>query len=226
MPRQQSPGLCALCGEKASGAGMAAHLRRCAPAHDALKGAAVPLHHLHVQGTHDPTFWLDLAVKSGSTLRRLDQFLRGIWLECCGHMSAFRIEGMTYSGVADREFSDFVESRGMNARLADALPPQGRKFRYEYDFGSTTDLTLRVTGTRQGVIGRPAIRLLARNEAPVWPCATCGAPATMICVFCPDESNPFVCAKHARKHPCGEDEGLLPVVNSPRMGVCGYTGGG
>jgi hypothetical protein len=23
---------------------------------------------------------------------------------------------------------------------------------------------------------------------------------------------------------CGEDEGFLPVVNSPRMGVCGYTG--
>ena len=27
-----------------------------------------------------------------------------------------------------------------------------------------------------------------------------------------------------RNHDCGE-EAILPVVNSPRMGVCGYTGG-
>lgn len=171
MPRLKSPGLCALCGERASAAAMAAHLRRCAPAHDAVKGAAVPLHHLRVKGTYHPIFWLDLAVKSGGTLRQLDQSLR--------------------------MFGSFGEDRSMNARISDALPPPGRPVRYEYDFGSTTHLTLRVTGTRHGVIGRPAVRLLARNEAPVWPCATCGG-----------------------------GEGFLPVVNSPRMGVCGYDGGG
>lgn len=224
MARPESPGICALCGERASAAAMVAHLRRCAPAHDRAKGAPAPIHRLRVQGTYDPIFWLDLEIKSAGTLRQLDQFLRNIWLECCGHMSAFRIGRQTYSGMADREFGAFGDQRSMSARVADALPPPGQRFRYEYDFGSTTHLTLRVVGTRHGVIGRPAVRLLARNEAPVWPCATCGAPATEICSFCLGESNPFACAKHVRDHPCGEDEGFLPVVNSPRMGVCGYTG--
>jgi hypothetical protein len=38
------------------------------------------------------------------------------------------------------------------------------------------------------------------------------------------EADPFVCSDHARDHACGEEESLMPVVNSPRMGVCGYTG--
>jgi hypothetical protein len=222
VPRLTSAGVCALCGEKASAAKMAAHLRRCAPSHDAPKGAAVPLHQLHVQATYSPVFWLDIEAKSGATLRQLDQFLRRIWLECCGHLSAFRIGSQTYSVALESMFTIFEGQRSMSARLADALPPQGRPFRYEYDFGSTTDLTLRVTGSRPGVIGRPAVRLLARNEAPVWPCATCGAPATGICANCLDENNPFACSKHERQHACGEDSAFLPVVNSPRMGVCAY----
>jgi hypothetical protein len=35
--------------------------------------------------------------------------------------------------------------------------------------------------------------------------------------------SPFACAAHESTHPC-EDEAFLPVVNSPRMGVCGYAG--
>jgi hypothetical protein len=38
------------------------------------------------------------------------------------------------------------------------------------------------------------------------------------------ESNTFVCARHAAEHTCADEESFLPVVNSPRMGACGYTG--
>jgi hypothetical protein len=40
-----------------------------------------------------------------------------------------------------------------------------------------------------------------------------------------EQENPFYCGAHAEseEHECGE-EALLPVVNSPRMGMCGYTG--
>ncbi len=37
-----------------------------------------------------------------------------------------------------------------------------------------------------------------------------------------EAANPFVCATQAARHPCG-DQALLPVVNSPRMGVCAYS---
>lgn len=42
-----------------------------------------------------------------------------------------------------------------------------------------------------------------------------------------DEGKPFWCEKclqEAEKSGCGEPECLLPVYNSPRMGVCGYEG--
>jgi hypothetical protein len=33
----------------------------------------------------------------------------------------------------------------------------------------------------------------------------------------------FRCDDHAETHACGDDM-LLPVLNLPRIGVCGYTG--
>jgi hypothetical protein len=39
------------------------------------------------------------------------------------------------------------------------------------------------------------------------------------------ECDEFYCDKCLTKHECG-DEMSLPVVNSPRMGVCGYCGEG
>jgi hypothetical protein len=73
-------------------------------------------------------------------------------------------------------------------------------------------------------VGRPAVRLLVRNTPPTWPCATCGQPATAVCSYCLGApSGPFACAAHLGEHDCGEMEGFLPVVNSPRMGVCGYA---
>jgi hypothetical protein len=47
--------------------------------------------------------------------------------------------------------------------------------------------------------------------------------ATAVCAQCLYESKGFCCGAHAPDHDCGEDM-LLPVVNSPRMGVCGYSG--
>jgi len=68
-----------------------------------------------------------------------------------------------------------------------------------------------------------AVRLAARNEPPTWPCDVCGKAATAVCTQCLYEGKGFCCAGHASSHDCDEDM-LLPVVNSPRMGVCGYTG--
>jgi hypothetical protein len=48
-----------------------------------------------------------------------------------------------------------------------------------------------------------------------------GEPARWICSFCYDDPEPFYCEEHGANHECGE-EGLLPVVDSPRMGVCAY----
>ncbi|MDD4580331.1 MAG: hypothetical protein PHF80_06615 [Methanothrix sp.] len=44
------------------------------------------------------------------------------------------------------------------------------------------------------------------------------------CCVCSGESTGRVCDECGKTHECGEDM-LLPVVNSPRVGMCDYTGG-
>ena len=118
---------------------------------------------------------------------------------------------------------DDPEEDGMDVTLAVALEP-GMTFTHEYDFGSTTELKLKVAAAREGrLTEKEPIRLLARNDPPVFFCHACGQPATQLCPQCEWKGNGYLCETCAPKHECG-DEMLLPVVNSPRMGVCGYTG--
>ena len=231
--RRQSHGLCALCGHRAAKAAMARHLAVCVPAHDVAEAAPATLFRLRVEAPEDRLYWLDVEVKADARLRALDQFLREVWLECCGHMSAFTIGGVRYeiaAPTADWSFDslDGPRLRSMNAKLGDAASPE-LVFHYEYDFGSTTGLRLKVASAREGRIGRRQLRLLARNAPATWLCAVCSAPATELCAFCLDGLEDILfCKDHARVHVAGaheEDEAaLLPLVNSPRMGVCGYTG--
>jgi hypothetical protein len=97
-------------------------------------------------------------------------------------------------------------------------------FEYDYDFGSTTALQGKALGFRQGSTIRPAVRVLARNAPLPWRCAACGAGAEVLCPNCLDSDSCLFCSTHASGHPCAGEEMWMPVVNSPRMGVCGYTG--
>jgi hypothetical protein len=159
----------------------------------------------------------------------LDGFLRGEWLECCGHLSDFDIDGITYtvtSSYGMGPLSVFADpnERTMKVKLGEILS-KGSRFQHTYDFGTSTELKLRVVDERQGHIGSESVRLLSQNEAPLWECDVCGEDASWICTFCMYErQNPFYCELHAEDHECDEPEMLLPVVNSPRMGMCGYTG--
>lgn len=224
MGKKPTHGICSLCGARKTKSAMRGHLHNCAVVHDAPKGDKSPLLQMRVHGRYDPVFWIDLEAKRDAKLRALDDFLRRLWLECCGHLSAFHIDGVTYSVVVDTEFGFRRDERSMNCRIREVLHGPGHRFGYEYDFGSTTELVFHVCGQRDGVLGRSPVRLLARNEAPVWPCKVCGVPATLVCVYCRDEGNPFYCADHTSADDPEHEEAFLPVVNSPRMGVCGYTG--
>jgi hypothetical protein len=112
----------------------------------------------------------------------------------------------------------------MTTATAIAFAGAASKLEYEYDFGSTTALTGELIGKRHGSICRAPVRLLARNEPLVWPCADCEAPATLVCPYCIDSDDGLFCDAHAGVHEHADEEVYLPVVNSPRMGVCGYTG--
>lgn len=208
MPRSDNTGTCELCGHTADKSAMPRHLAECVAARDP-KGKAARLVQLRFEAPGDPRYWLYVEARAESTLEQLDRLLRSVWLECCGHMSAF------YVGQAEPSKS---------SKVGGVLVSKGLKFRYEYDFGSTTLLNGQVIGTREGRAGRSAVRVLARNDPPTWSCSECAAPATTVCPFCLDKGAGLLCEDHAAKHPHAEEETYLPVVNSPRMGVCGYTG--
>lgn len=161
---------------------------------------------------------MHLEVPATATLGDLDDFLRRTWLECCGHMSLFEIGGVDYYS----ELVDGLPGRRMNVQLGKVLAP-GLKFSHEYDFGTTTELALTVAAERQGPTHGKSIVVLARNDPPDIACDLCGRPATSVCVQCIYEGGGWLCDECAQEHPCGEDM-LLPVVNSPRVGMCGYTG--
>lgn len=197
-----SKGNCYLCGRELSKTGMRSHILK---AH-AGEGVGQECCLLKVEGTYHKDYWLYLDIPVKNTLAVLDWFLRRIWLECCDHMSAFYAK--RYQGMPDnRKLSTF---------------PVGVKFMHHYDFGSTTETTITVVGPTWRPPQQEAVRLLARNVPPQFQCSMCGAPATHIC---PEEryysENPFYCEECAEKR---EVDFMLPVTNSPRMGVCGYEG--
>src|SRR5713226_4346681 len=151
MTKQLSKGTCYLCHGEFSKAAMTKHLEACqrraigaqAEAASHPQGRKTKKFHLVVEGRDLPMYWMHLEVSTGATLADLDQFLRASWLECCGHLSAFEIEKERYSSDAGR-YSDWgTDEQSMRVRLDKVLSP-GRKCFHEYDFGTTTELSLRV----------------------------------------------------------------------------------
>lgn len=193
-------GNCCLCGNELGKTAMKNHILK---EHFAKDGQECRL--LKIEGAYDKNYWLYVDVPISSALSTLDGFLRKIWLECCGHMSAFRSQ---YGNVS-------MANKIRNFKTGDVLM-------HEYDFGSTTETLITVIGTVYREQQR-GVRLLARNVPITFACCECGSPAELIDTEDHDSENPFYCRKCAEKND-ELYELALPITNSPRMGVCGYSG--
>ena len=224
MARETSKGQCNLCSETFSKSVMTRHLKSCKQKNssetvsEGQGSRKAEVFHLLVEGRYSPEYWMHIELPANASLEVLDRFLRDIWLECCGHMSMFSIQDKMYSVAPMADFDDESMEAGLDAVLS-----PGMKFYHEYDFGSTTQLTLKVISQEQKQIKSRAIVILARNEPPSYPCMSCGKTAAHICTECMWEGEGCLCEKCVAGHECGE-EMILPIVNSPRVGVCGYTG--
>lgn len=151
-------------------------------------------------------------------------------------MSAFRMPRQQRTGMANfikaLSRGDFINAEygdgeiPMNKKAKDVLQ-KDMKLEYQYDFGSTTELQLTVLEEFDIAADKPLV-LLSRNDRPLWKCAICGQkPATQLCTVCTEAA--LFCGACAKKHAktCSDfaDYAAMPVVNSPRMGVCAYDGG-
>lgn len=151
-------------------------------------------------------------MRGSSSLKQLDQYLRTIWLECCDHLSEY-----TQSVSSSIKIS--------KSRLADEVFAPGLSLHHMYDFGTTSHTDIKVISAVQG---RPAnkhpISLLARNQLPEVTCSECEQKAGWLCMECQIEFGDmtFLCEECLDEHM--HEEGLVALINSPRLGMCGYDG--
>lgn len=341
-----SKGTCIYCQGEFEKSKMTQHLKFCKPRVAKLKAQnsgdepKVKLLHISIEGTYLPIYWMHLEIPADHTFYDLDGFLRETWVECCDHLSEFKVGKTSYMSrtedmiwdisipgdtseeenedevVEDEEIEDEEEGSDLSpeevveqvlenmaeefgsdlndlplkeieAKITSFLvkefdpengvmPPEtqpminmlatmvqmgalgayrnmpkehdmsvelekalkvGQKFSYTYDFGSSTDLTLKVIAEREGIAGAQSaegaegedededtIQVMARNEPPVIACRSCGKPAIGIFSGYGAPQYGAVCETCAKTDRGEYDEGMLPIVNSPRVGVCGYTG--
>lgn len=227
-------GTCSQCNASLGGtpAAIEKHLKGCLATRKVCPDVAsaqrkLAYYRVFVRDRFSADYWMMLDVRAEDTLTKLDKFLRDTWLECCGHLSGFRIHDVHYESLApnSRDLVDDWETHAssMRVRISDVLAP-GDTAAYIYDYGSSSELTLRVVSERTGDRRTKSVVVLARNVPPEWMCETCGKKrAIAICPECTYDGKGMLCGTCMKTHPCGE-EMLLPVVNSPRMGVCGYMG--
>lgn len=207
-------GICNKCKEIVSSRGAKSHITKCL--NQDIKDSSDAFL-IKVQWPYkNPIYWLYLSVPFKSKLEDLDLFLRDFWLDCCSHLSQFTIDHKRYSSYFEPSPFSRFEEFSMSIRSEKVLVP-GLKFTHEYDFGSTTELLLEVVGLIKAVASKE-IKVIVQNQEPEFKCTSCGKKAEMIsstegdcfCKACVDEED--------------DELYLLPLVNSPRTGVCGYVG--
>jgi len=235
----KSEGVCLFCGKRFTKAGINRHLITHLDEKQYAEGVSFLIKVEPNPRWGKSPYFLSLWVDGEATLKQLDKFLRDIWLECCGHLSAFRYKA---TGNPTMNINSFLKSLRepprvstgefgeipLKKKVKEILRPD-MKLDYEYDFGSSTDLEISAVAAFPYKADKNIV-LLSRNEPLEIMCSICKkVPATQICSICLGEEEDIFCDKCAKKHAkeCEdfEDYASMPVVNSPRMGVCGYEGG-
>jgi len=207
-----SEGRCLYCDELSSQSEIGRHLAKHLAQMEKDAAGKNPVNYCHVEVEANEMF-LHLLVKGDALMKTIDVLLRKIWLECCGHLSEFKHKNFKIK---------------MKDRVEDVFRPKVKIY-HDYDYGTTTRVFLNAKkqyklDLKEGII------LLSRNEPLKLMCVSCKTePAINICAVCCYQEMAFFCRKCSTKHAktCEDfaDYAEMPIVNSPRMGMCGYTGG-
>lgn len=203
----------------------------------------------HPKYWRDNPYFLSLWVDGRIVMGDLDDFLQAIWLDCCGHMSEFSDPskyGPSFDWQNDMtnmiSFMEKVLEGRMSQRdmkqgpdlgeigddqKAAKILKKGLKLDYVYDMGDSTYLQISVI-EEFDCQADERIVLLSRNEIPLFNCEKCNTNPG-VAILMGEVEFGILCKacfeQELEKDPELDDEGYLPMVNSPRMGVCGYVGG-
>lgn len=218
-------GRCYTCNDIYSDRAMTRHIKTCL---GKVKGAKVSGNNssdgtylIKVQDKYDSGYYLYLLTDGCVLLSEIDQYLRDIWLECCGHLSSFVIDGISYERYPDEEWGD---DEDMEIEIHKVLHP-GMTFSHLYDYGSTTELELNVSEKYEPLFDKKGIYLVGRNMPREFKCDYCNNKADFQFIDEYSGEQGIVC-NSCMKGLEGEKEELYfsDIINSPRTGVCGYAG--
>jgi hypothetical protein len=218
--KKQTRGKCTFCKREMTKGGLSRHLKTCSQRIEAIdkidlaSGQEQALYHLQVQDAWWGDFWLHLEIRGSATLEDLDHYLRWIWLECCGHLSRFSIGGWSGDEIP------------MQRQIEQVFRPS-LELTHIYDFGTSSETKIKLINMRKGKPLTPhPIFLMARNDRPEIQCVECDESASWFCLECVyDLDKPgTLCNTHAENHPHDSYGEPMPLVNSPRTGLCGYDG--
>jgi hypothetical protein len=210
--KNSSEGICIYCNQTILKANMAKHLENHLATEQKNCTVKTTETYCHIE-VQAGKYFLHLLVHGQIDMEMVDYFFKQIWLECCGHLSAFMYK------------NNEIE---MEEKVQDILQP-ATKLIYEYDFGSTTTLNI-ISHNHYQLPLQKQLQLLSRNEPLQIMCDECNSNAAQtICTTCTWDGGGYFCKTCATKHKktCEDfaDYAKLPLVNSPRAGVCDYTGG-
>ena len=236
-------GTCNLCNETVPGNRIRRHLLRCVQARTGLKPSHDPLRkdrrrtalktaYISVRSQEQP-HWLELGVRCDATLNELDKFLRALWLECCGHLSHFKVNGVTYSVMVpmpgERHRFDPMDEeeagwRHMGKSVNAAIPVL-TKFEHEFDYGSPTELELEHVAVFGELVQGLAptqpwhggkVVILARNHS-LRACLRCRRPAQWKSVPDYDEDEEYYGEYDEEVY---EGEGVMSVEDLDPVTFC------
>ncbi len=160
-----TPGTCMFCKTKINTINAIRHFSKCNNINKVLKGN-IDGYLIKIKDKYSAYYWLYVAVPSDYTLEDLDKFIRDIWVECCGHLSEFRIGNVFYSSDYAPDPFLFIsgDEKSMKVKLSDILK-NGLEFEYTYDFGDSTELKLQVI--KDIKMNEKCIYILGRNDNPI-----------------------------------------------------------
>ena len=164
------------------------------------------------------TYWMYATVPKHFKFSKIDKFLKDYWCECCGHTSSLRLADPSKPFWSD----SYQKVMKKGAEIGMELRP-GMMLNYEYDSGTSTELKLEVISTI--FCSTMNIAVVMQNDTPLFPCVGCNGMniSDRICTNCEMKYCPHCSTAN---HPCNRSRSAfyLPIVNSPRIGKCGYTG--
>lgn len=217
----KTQGKCIGCKEKYTPGKGSAHLLQCEGSLQFLHSQAKleKGYLVRVSWAEQPNmYWMLVAVPKSLTLEDLNQFLRDVWLECCGHLSKFIIRGRQYMSYTESG----NPSQSMEKQVGQVFSP-GLELEYVYDMGSSTELVLQILKMVEAC-PQKQVTVLMQNDPPPFSCEICKQQAQIICSLCGETT----CSRCSKQHSCAKQEEdtymLMSLVNSPRAGVCGYEG--